>query len=197
MARGNLRRIIGSYLDLEPDQIRFSYNRFGKPFIDDRNVSIRFNVSHSRDIAMIAVTSGRDVGIDIEFIDNGLDILTTASGIFSTTELSILEKLPSHLRTPAFFRGWTRKEAYLKALGKGFSDESINFPVSLLTDEHNTSFSTNNGERYRNWSLMTLAMDFGYSAAVAVEGEIGTLRNGLFVENEILKIGELQILPRS
>ena len=177
VARGSLRRIIGSYLGLQPDQIRFSYNRFGKPFIDDQNVSIRFNVSHSRDIALIAVTSGKEVGIDIEFVDDGLDVLTTAKCIFSQTETSILEKLPSDLRTRAFFKAWTSKEAYLKALGKGFSDESRQFPVSILMDEQKFVFITNDGHRSRKWSLMSLPSGRNYSSALVVEGEIETTRN--------------------
>lgn len=170
IARGNLRRILGGYLDLEPDQIRFYYNEYGKPFVADTNSLIRFNVSHSRDIALIAVAWGREVGVDIEFIDYDLDVMTIANGIFSPSELSILEKLTPELRTVSFFKGWTRKEAWLKALGKGFSEPSRQLPDSALTNDAEFSFTINDGQSDHTWSLSSLSTHCDYSAAVAAEG---------------------------
>jgi 4'-phosphopantetheinyl transferase len=177
VARGDLRRIMGGYLDIEPDRVRFSYNKYGKPFLGNGNASILFNVSHSRDIALVAVTSGNEVGIDIEFVDDSIDVLTTAKGVFSQADTSLLEKLPPDLRTRAFFRGWTRKEAYLKALGEGFSQESRQFPVSIFLDEQKIVFTTSEVDRSRNWSLISLPFGQNYSSALVMEGEIDATRN--------------------
>lgn len=184
IARGSLRKIIGGYLALEPDRIDFSYNAFGKPFLELEETRLRFNVSHSRGFALVAVASGREVGIDIEFVDDDLDVLTVAHSVFSQTEISILEKLPSALRPLAFFKGWTRKEAYLKALGKGFSERSGQLSGTVIPDEPNIPLGTTDGQNVRDWSLVSLPYERDYMAALAVESRIGTIRYWQLTENE-------------
>lgn len=173
VARSSLRQILGDYLDLEPDVITFSYNEYGKPFLENGNP--KFNLSHSEDMALIAITSSRDVGIDIEFIDNKLDIVTTAKGIFSQSDFRMLEKLPPSQRTRAFFRAWTLKEAWLKGLGKGFSEYSHHLPNSALMEDAEMLITLNDGGSDRVWSLSSLSIHPDYSAAVAVEGALGTI----------------------
>jgi 4'-phosphopantetheinyl transferase len=132
---------------------------------------------------MIAVTSGREVGIDIEFVNEKLDVLSTAQSVFSENEISALKALPPNLRTRGFFRGWTRKEAYIKALGKGFSYPLEQFKVSVLTDEPDICFRTYDHQKIRDWSLMSFDSQQDYMAAVAVEGKIGTIRYWQFIED--------------
>lgn len=174
-ARGSLRKILGVYLGVSPDQICFSYNRFGKPFLDAKNHQIRFNVSHSRGVALFAVTSGREIGIDIEFINNDFAVLKTAEKIFSPNETSTLKNLPSNLQTTAFFSVWTRKEAILKAIGEGFSYSPKQFTVSVIAEERETLSFANDFHKVRHWSLTTLPTEPDYTAALAVEGNIGTV----------------------
>ena len=176
VARGMLRKILGSYLRLSPNRIGFSYNRYGKPFLDSEDNSFRFNVAHSRGLALIAVTRGREVGIDIEFVDENIEILKIAQSAFSPTELSKLQTLESNLQAAAFFRGWTRKEAYLKAVGTGFSDPKKQLADPLMAAELHNSSRITGFEKIRDWTLATLASEHKYMAALAVEGEIGTIR---------------------
>jgi 4'-phosphopantetheinyl transferase len=172
-ARGSLRKILGVYLGVSPDQIRFSYNRYGKPFLNTENQRIRFNVSHSHGVALVAVTRGREIGIDIEFINDDLAVLKTAEKVFSPAETSMLKNLSPNLQTAAFFSVWTRKEALLKAIGEGFSYSPKQFTVSAA--ERETLSFTNNFQTARNWSLTTLPAAPDYAAALAVEGNLGTI----------------------
>jgi len=176
VARNSLRIIIGNYLDIKPDQIRFSYNKYGKPFLDNGNQELRFNLSHSRDIALIAVTSGAEVGVDVEYLDDELDVMTLANTILSETETSMLEKLPADSQTKTFFKAWTRKEAFLKALGKGFSETADRLPTSALMTEAKISVKITGGQSDKSWWLASFPINRDYSAAVAAEGDIGTIR---------------------
>ena len=181
VARGSLREIIGSYLDLKPDQIRFSYNKYGKPSIDNGNPALRFNLSHSRDIALVAVTSGAEVGVDVEYIDDELDVMNLANTIFSASEISMLENLSADAKTGAFFNAWTRKEAFLKALGKGFSEVADCLPTSAPMNDAKISVKITGGQIEKSWSLASFIVDRDYSAAVAAEGGIGTIRYKKFL----------------
>ncbi len=175
-ARGTLRKILGGYLGISPSEIRFFYNRYGKPFLDPKAGRLSFNVSHSGEFALFVIARDRSVGIDIEFIDNNLEILKTAESVFSSAEISIFKSLPANLRTAAFFCGWTRKEAFLKALGKGFSISPKQFTVSIMPEETNISLTTNESLKVRDWSLRSLPFGENYMAAMAVEGKIETVR---------------------
>jgi 4'-phosphopantetheinyl transferase len=175
VARGTLRKILGRYLNLTPNRISFSYSRYGKPFLDAGNDSLRFNVSHSRGLALIAVTSGREIGIDIEFIDDDREVLKTAKNIFSPAVLSKLRSIDPELRVGAFFRGWTRTEAFFKAVGTGFSDPGKQLSEPIMPAESYFSAETIRFKEAKNWTLVTLPFDPRYASAVAVEGGIGTI----------------------
>ncbi|QQS42019.1 MAG: 4'-phosphopantetheinyl transferase superfamily protein [Acidobacteriota bacterium] len=172
VARGTLREIVGDCLNVEPQQVRFRVNEYGKPFIDSDDEALRFNVSHSRDLALIAVTIGREIGVDIEFIDHQLDAVSTARSVFSKSEIDELESLTGTTRTNAFFRGWTRKEAYLKAIGMGFSAVSEDLPVSMFNESTGSMFEAQFGASTRMWSLISLAETAEFCSALAVEGTV-------------------------
>lgn len=175
-SRGWLRKVIGRYFNIEANAVRFRYNEFGKPFLDIENNPFRFNVSHSRGVGLIAVTIGQEIGVDIEFIDRDLDILGIAQSVFSPIEIAALKALETKERTGAFFEAWARKEAFLKAIGQGFSYPPDLFEFSAVTDEHSISFRTNMQHEDRIWSVTLLPLGCGYSAAVAVEGQSGSVR---------------------
>jgi len=123
VARGVLRAILGFYSNRAPECVSFCYSSFGKPALageSDRD-AIRFSVSHSHGVALYAVTRGREVGIDLERIRFDLAVLEIAERFFSRRELAMLRALPTELQREAFYRCWTRKEAYIKARGMGLA----------------------------------------------------------------------------
>ncbi len=173
VARGVLRAILSCYLDVEPSQLGFSYSGYGKPALATApgKDSLRFNVSHSHELALYAITRGREVGIDIEHIRANVASDAIAERHFSSREVATLRALPAHLRREAFFTCWTRKEAYIKARGEGLSLPLDRFDVSLAPGEPAALLRTlgDPGEASR-WALQALTPGGGYVAAVVVEG---------------------------
>lgn len=176
VARGTLRKILAAYLDIEPTRIAFSHNKFGKPVLDLENEMIHFNVSHSEDLALVAVTRRQEVGIDVEFINDDIEIRKSAESIFSPAEVTALKALPLESQRATFFEVWTRKEALLKALGRGFSYPPRQFTVLPSAEGSNISARTEEFHGIRGWSLVSLPSVQKYSAALAVKGDIGTIR---------------------
>ena len=173
VARGVLRMLLARYLDIAPEQIRFTYNQYGKPALHDNDAAsgLRFNVAHAHGVALYALTRGREVGLDIEFIREDFASLEIAARFFSAREVTMLGTLPAELRTHAFFNCWTRKEAYIKALGTGLAQPLDKFTVSLRPDEPAALLSTDDdAQEAARWSLVALPVATGYVAALAVEG---------------------------
>ena len=173
VARGVLRDILGRYLDTSPARIRFSYNQYGKPALaqDDGADALRFNISHAHEVALYGFTRGRDIGLDIEFVREDFASLEIAERFFSTDEVSMLRTLPASEQTVAFFNCWTRKEAFIKALGEGLSHPLDRFSVSFVPGEPAALLSTADApQEASRWSLVELAPGAGYVAALAVEG---------------------------
>ena len=176
VARGTVRKILGEYLNSGPEQIRFSYTRYGKPFLKQEGNNIRFNVTHSRGLALFAVACGREIGIDVEFIDKSFPIVKTAQQVFSPNECYQLQTLEPDLQAASFFRGWTLREAYLKAIGTGFAYPSKHASDPGITSESHVPFRKTGLRRNRDWTLATLNIDDDYKAAIAVEGKICDIR---------------------
>ncbi|HEY1760476.1 MAG TPA: 4'-phosphopantetheinyl transferase superfamily protein [Bryobacteraceae bacterium] len=171
VCRGALREILAPYLEQKPADIAFDYNRYGKPSVRDceRRSDVRFNVSHSGGWALQAVTRGIEVGIDIERIDARFASDQIPESFFSPREVAQLRALPKNEQTGAFFRCWTRKEAYIKARGLGLALPLDSFDVSLGPDDPPELM------RAGDWSVQDLsAGDFGvppgFAAAVVAEG---------------------------
>jgi 4'-phosphopantetheinyl transferase len=168
-AHGCLRDILARYLSGTPSQLNFSANRYGKPALEEHD--LEFNLSHSGDFALIAVAQGLKVGVDVERIRPDMEFESIASRYFSQGEFSELMTVQSDQRTVAFFNCWTRKEAYIKAQGLGLSLPLESFDLSLTPDEPAILRATrpDPGEAAR-WTLLSMEVDPGYAAAVAVEG---------------------------
>lgn len=179
IARAALREILGTYLDLPPKQLRFQYNRFGKPALInelDEDI-IRFNLSHSDELAVYALSSGREVGIDVERVRDDFPSTGVAAAALSYQEIAALRRLPTHLQTEAFFKYWVCKEAYLKANGIGLSNQLSQFSVSLLADEQGElSEILENSGQASNWSIALFIPAPEYVGAVAREGKDWHLR---------------------
>ncbi len=167
-----LRQILGAYVDRPPRDLNFAYGPKDKPRLVDEcgGREVRFNLSHSSDVALVAVTGAREVGVDVERIRGLADRERLARRFFSPQEVAVLEGLPSESRDLAFFTCWTRKEAYLKGLGGGISIGLDKFDVSLVPGEPAALLRhrTDPGETSR-WSLRDLEPGLGYAGALAVE----------------------------
>jgi 4'-phosphopantetheinyl transferase len=127
--RAAVRGILAAYLDVEPAAVRFRYGERGKPELEPRG-DLRFNVAHSDELALVAVTRGRDVGVDVERVDRERD-RRVARRFFAASEHAAIEALPERERDLAFLRCWTAKEAYVKALGRGLSLPLDSFEVTV------------------------------------------------------------------
>ncbi len=171
--RGVLRNILSRYLGREPDQLRFCYNSYGKPTLTEEigAEGLCFNLSHSHGIALYAVTRHREIGIDIERFRPNVAVERLAERFFSPREAAALCALPEHLRKEGFFNCWTRKEAYIKAEGKGLSIPLNAFDVSLTPGEPAELLrAESHPQETSRWSLQVLNPEPGYAAALAVKG---------------------------
>ncbi|MBW4659459.1 MAG: 4'-phosphopantetheinyl transferase superfamily protein [Drouetiella hepatica Uher 2000/2452] len=125
--RGLLREMLGRYLAIAPAQIQFGYGDHGKPFVvsapELKLTDLQFNMSHGHELALYAIGRDRPVGIDVEYVRRPVaDLEQLTQRFFSKREHATLLALPPHQRVKTFFRGWTCKEAYLKAIGTGLTE---------------------------------------------------------------------------
>ena len=172
VARGILRAILSRYLRVDPHYIRFDTNAYGKPSLDLPRCEPRlnFNLAHSHELALYVFTYAREVGIDVEYMRADFDFEELAKHSFSLYEQSILRALPEEAKQQAFFRCWTRKEAYIKAKGKGLSIPLDLFDVSLAPGESPALInSREDPQETTRWSFKNLDPDPGYASALVVE----------------------------
>jgi 4'-phosphopantetheinyl transferase len=177
VARGSVRSILARYTQSSAADLFFSYSAHGKPTLQKPASELRFSVSHSHDLALLAVVSGREVGVDIEWKKEGVEVDKLAERFFSPQERIGLRSQSPEARIDSFFRGWTCKEAFLKAQGFGLSrnlssfdvDMSVGTPARLLGCRPDASEAS-------HWSLRELNVPEGYAGAVALEGRIGELK---------------------
>ena len=165
-ARAWLRRTLASCLGRDPARLVFAVGPHGKPFLPEAGGALDFNLSHSGGFALLAVSPGFPVGADIEEMRPIEEKL--AERFFSPGEIRALRALPPAGREAGFFRCWTRKEAYLKALGSGLATPLDGFTVTLGPDEpaRLLSVSGRPGEA-EAWRIAHLAPVPGCMAAVA------------------------------
>ncbi len=170
ISHANLRAILSKYLNKDAKKIGFSYNKFGKPFLQDpKDKSICFNLSHSGNFCLIGVTRSDKIGVDIEKINKEFSSLEIAKNYFSKKEYSEILNLPIHERTKAFYYCWTRKEAYIKAEGKGLSIELDSFDVTI-SEKKVKILRINDSSNVNNWQLYNLPINDEYCASVALYG---------------------------
>lgn len=173
VSQGLLRTLLGHYLGIAPNHLRFSHNSYGKPALDlvSGKNCIHFNLSHSHDLVLYAFACNRQVGIDIEYMRSAIDYEELAKRFFSPYEYTVLQTLPTSAKQQAFFDCWTRKEAYIKARGEGLSLPLHLFDVSLKPGEPAMLLhSREDTQAATHWSLQELALGPGYVGTLAVEG---------------------------
>jgi 4'-phosphopantetheinyl transferase len=169
LGRGFLRVLLGRYLGRAPEQVRFVYGPYGKPALADADSRLRFNTSHSHELAVYAFVQDSEIGVDVEYIKTDFASEDIARHFFSAYEVETLMALAENERAAAFFRCWTRKEAYIKAIGSGLSHPLDEFdvtfaadqPAALLRDRRDTDATS-------RWSMFNLEFN-DYAGALAVE----------------------------
>lgn len=181
--RAALKSILSGYLEINPRSVEFSLGPQGKPELKAgmAESGIRFNLSHSGDFALVAVTQGLAVGVDIEAVNREFAGEDIARRFFSPDEVARLVALPSGERIAAFFRCWTRKEAYIKALGKGLSLPLDSFDVTFEPGVSALLLrSTESEDEPSRWSMYDLAVPEGYTGALVVEGREHSLEQRMW-----------------
>ncbi len=171
IAHAALRNILGRLVAEDPAGIRFRMSEYGKPFLPE-HAELHFNLSHSADLALVAATRVGPVGVDVEEIRALDDLMGLARRNFSPAELDALVALPAAERQAAFFSCWTRKEAFVKALGEGLSHPLDAFDVSLRPGEPARVLAVRGEDAAEDWWLHDLRTRDGFAAAVAVAGSV-------------------------
>jgi 4'-phosphopantetheinyl transferase len=174
VAHGVLRDLLGRYLNTNPRQLCFRNNTYGKPSVNLPTVEISqlsFNLSCSNEIALYAFMNAGQIGIDVEYMRSDIEYEQLARYSFSPTEQVNLQALAGARTQTAFFNCWTRKEAYIKARGVGFSLPLDLFDVSLWPGEPPALLSSREDpQETARWSLHDLTPCPGYAGALAIEG---------------------------
>jgi 4'-phosphopantetheinyl transferase len=182
LGRAAMRQVLGGYINTDPHDVVFSYGRSGKPALaGSEERSIQFNLSHSEDVALLAVARGLALGIDIEFINPEFATEAIARMFFSRSETECLIALQPRERAEAFFCCWTRKESYIKALGDGLSLPLDSFEVAFGPDVPAALLKVIADPReVARWSMYDLEAPRGYRAALVAEGRGHHLRRFLW-----------------
>ena len=169
-ARAHLRRILARYLGTHPQDVKFAYGEHGKPMLAEQNEP-DFNLSHSESRGLAAVTWGARVGVDVEFAREGRAFTDIADRFFSQAESAELRALPPEARRAAFYRAWTRKEAYLKAWGTGLSFGSDRFTLDYVGDGPGSLLATEMPEDdLSRWHFRDVELGPDYTGAICFEG---------------------------
>ena len=170
-ARGHLRKLVANYLETTPDKIKFKFGPMGKPALEG-NTQLRFNLAHTGDLAIYAFALASELGVDVEHTREGFGNPEIVGNYFSPKEQAEYGALAPDLQEEAFYLGWTRKEAYVKAQGKGLQLPLDSFSVSLSPGQPATLASPDAAR----WELHSFCPQAGFFAALVVEGRKRSLR---------------------
>ena len=175
-SRAALRCLLSQYATVEPERILFCYGPHGKPELAPAvpALAFGFNMSHSGDVVLYAVARGRPVGIDVEYMRPRSNFMRIAERFFSIEECEALYALPESDRPNAFYRCWTRKEAYVKARGDGIAAGLDTFSVSM-GEEALLLRSDEGPAEVARWSMSSISLEDGYVGALCVEGHEATV----------------------
>jgi 4'-phosphopantetheinyl transferase len=171
--RALLRTLLGRTLQVDPASLEFAAGPQGKPHLAGKAAGSapRFNVAHSGDHALIGISAETDIGVDIEVVRNSADTLPIADRFFSPGESEAIRRLPDDERRLAFFRLWTLKEAFVKAVGSGLSYPLNAFEVTSHDGGVPRLTVPGNPQATGGWSLCDLSNPPEYAAALAVRGD--------------------------
>lgn len=168
LGRATLRALASSYLRIAPAEVNFVYGSKGKPALARVAISLDFNVSNSGDLASYAFTLGCEIGIDLESCRRVADIEGIARRFFAASEVAELMDLPDEQRHEGFFNCWTRKEAYIKAVGDGLSVPLDSFEVTLRPGDAARMIGLNgSATQAQQWTLHSFTPAADYAGAIA------------------------------
>jgi 4'-phosphopantetheinyl transferase len=173
VGRALVRVLLGYLLAIKPDEIAFRYSEAGKPSLTaaQNSADYQFNVSHSGDLILVAVTARRAIGVDVEKIREEVELDAIAARFFSQRERADLAAVSPDQRRGAFFACWSRKEAFIKATGAGLGRPLEAFDVSVRPEEAAMLRETRPDQaEAARWIIRDLDVDPDHKAAVAVEG---------------------------
>jgi len=164
-----LRKTLGHYLGCHPAEVKFQYNTHQKPHLAD--TPLHFNLSHSGDFALIAVTLDTPIGADIERVQNRMLDDAIVERFFSASECLAYNALSTHQKLEGFYHAWTCKEAFIKAIGEGVFYGLDQFDVQLIPGEEARVLSVKNDQKAaEKWQMHGFSPAEHYCAAVAWEG---------------------------
>jgi 4'-phosphopantetheinyl transferase len=177
VGRGFLRYVLARYLETKPEALRFSYGPYGKPALDGEHSSsrLRFNMSHSHELGLYAITNDNELGVDVEHIRADFASEDIARRFFSRCEVEAFNAVPKEEQVAAFFRCWARKEAFIKATGKGLSQLLDSFDVTLQPGVAAALLRVDKEDASR-WSLFDIDVGRDYAGALVVEGFVSNVR---------------------
>jgi 4'-phosphopantetheinyl transferase len=177
--RGWLRQALARYLQAPPDQLQFVYGPQGKPRLANcaEGEGVCFNVSHSHGVALLAVAWNRSVGVDVEQVRTDKDLLGLANRYFSANEIVALRQLASIQVSRGFFLAWTRKEAFIKALGSGMSFPLDAFDVALAPGAPAALLEVRSEQTTaEEWAMIDIDLGIEFAGAAVVRGSLPQAR---------------------
>ncbi len=170
VTHGRLREILSGYLGVAPRTIKFRHGPGGKPAVASDEHMIRFNLSDSGGHVLYAIARNREVGVDVEVVEPKPNAMALVDRFFSPGEAAAFQKLDPGDMEAAFFSGWTRKEAYVKAIGKGLRFPLDCFDISFKPGDQDALLSVNGSfEEAKRWLLRDIDLGSGFRAALALE----------------------------
>jgi 4'-phosphopantetheinyl transferase len=167
VAHATLRSILAAHMTKSPQELTFTHGKNGKPYLAGTDIErdIQFNLTHSHEVALLAVTRGQEIGVDVEYMNRDFAFTEVAERFFTASEVQALLALPVPLQKQAFYKCWTSKEAFLKAKGTGLSGELGEVTIELI-DNHSVKVKAT----LPDWSLTELMPCDGYVGALVLEG---------------------------
>lgn len=173
-ARSTLRCILTRYLNQAPEKLSFAYTAHGKPYLAN-HPSLFFNLSHSNQWALYAITLEEKIGVDIEYLLKEIDGEVLATRFFSSYESKLLHEISADKKQTAFFRLWTCKEAFIKAVGEGLSFPLKDFEIDITEKAPRLLSICGDEKAAQVWSLCQIMVAENYISAVALAGKINSL----------------------
>jgi 4'-phosphopantetheinyl transferase len=168
LGRGLLRKSLSPHLEQAPETIQFSLTDRDRPTLPD-NETLQFSLSHSHDLVAVALTSHARIGIDVEWMQNKSDLTELAKRILSEADFQAFQALPENEKVVAFFRIWTRKEAFLKATGEGITEALQQISVTFGPEIVSTVVDHRAQAEAGLWTLFTLPVPSDYMGSVACD----------------------------
>jgi len=172
-----VRIVLSKYADLQPSQWQFKKNAYGRPEIKQSttDIPLKFNLTHTNDYCACVVTSGMECGIDVEVISRKTNLMNIAQRMFASSEISSLKKLHDSEFRKAFFKFWTLRESYVKALGTGLAGSAKDFSFCVNSDDITISFDNtvnDSGNEKAQWQFALFEPTDSHIAAIAVKHSI-------------------------